>query len=132
MLRLLFGSVTLAAAGYAVKEYCDTYGCPWDDAIESYDENSTQTEEKNKSFKQAKEFHKQKKVLYKKAMVAYQEFLQNLDVEDAGFDHNAKIKKQKFPDDVLDSEVQQYIKKSTKEMKSNFKRYTSMLKLFTT
>jgi hypothetical protein len=31
LVRLLIGGVTLAAAGYAAKEYCEENGCPWDD-----------------------------------------------------------------------------------------------------
>lgn len=30
MIPLIIGGVTLAVVGYAVKEYCNDEGCPWD------------------------------------------------------------------------------------------------------
>ncbi len=35
MLPLVLGSIALAAVGYGVKEYCETEGCPWDEAQEA-------------------------------------------------------------------------------------------------
>lgn len=31
MLQFLVGGAIGAAVGYGLKEYCDTYGCPWDE-----------------------------------------------------------------------------------------------------
>ena len=116
--RLILGTVTLAAAGYALKEYCETNGCPWEEDTR-YDEEEKPAQSKNEtsqSFKQAKQFHKRKKALYKEAMTHYREFLDKHSIEDDTLDLDAKMIKQKFPDELVDDEVASYLEKIVKTL----------------
>ena len=115
--RLIIGAVTLAATGYAVKEYCETNGCPWDDDAPYEDEKPTQKKSETKqSFKQAKQFHKRKKTLYKEVMTQYGEFLKTNSIEDDTIDPDAKMIKQKFPDELVNDEVASYLDKIVNTM----------------
>lgn len=112
LVRLLIGGVTLAAAGYAAKEYCEENGCPWDDTITpspSY-EHEKEPEEKV-SYEKATNFHKRKKALYKTSMKTYREFLEKHDIKDDTLQTDTKLLKQKFPDSIIDDEISPYMEK---------------------
>ena len=97
MLRLIVGGATLAAVGYALKEYCEEEACPWDEFL-----SSEQSREKEPSFKNgaiAKEFHKQKKSIYKKSMQEYKAFLETQNISDAELPLDSKLTKEKFSDE---------------------------------
>ena len=55
MLPLVLGGIALAAVGYGVKEFCESEGCPWDEAS-----SSTRTKKKNVF----KKLHKRKMTIY--------------------------------------------------------------------
>jgi len=44
MLPIVLGGIAIAAAGYALKEYCDAEGCPWDESEPSKEENENNKE----------------------------------------------------------------------------------------
>lgn len=119
LVRLLIGGVTLAAAGYAVKEYCEEEGCPWDllenDSFSNSNDELVATQEKVNYTKSA-EFHKRKKKLYKSSMREYKEFLNLYSIENDTVEKNAKIVKQKFVDEVVDELVESYMDKIIKNM----------------
>ncbi len=112
LVRLLIGGVTLAAAGYAAKEYCEENGCPWDDTITpspSYEHEKEQ--EEKVSYEKATNFHKRKKALYKTSMKTYREFLEKHDIKDDTLQTDTKLLKQKFPDTIIDDEISSYMEK---------------------
>ena len=112
LVRLLIGGVTLAAAGYAVKEYCEQEGCPWDDTITDLPRYEHEKEtEANVSYKKALDFHKRKKALYKTSMKIYHEFLEKHDIQDDTLRTDTKLLKQKFPDTIIDDEINSYMEK---------------------
>jgi hypothetical protein len=104
MLRLIIGAATLAAAGYAAKEYCETEVCPWDD-ISYTPSTSEKSVKKPKNGKIAKEFHKHKKEHYQKGMQHYQSFLEKHDLQDRYVKTDVKLSKQKFPDDYVSEDA---------------------------
>ncbi len=117
LVRLLIGGVTLAAAGYVAKEYCEENGCPWDETTISYrNEDDDLKEKKPQSFKKAKQFHKQKKALYKDIMEEYKKFLSKYSLEDDTLNPETKIAKQKFTDENVDEEVKSLMDKVLKNM----------------
>jgi len=107
MLPLVLGSVTLAAAGYALKEYCEREGCPWDDEIPfiATRVEKDETACRNLNGTIAKNFHKNKKSHYKVGMQKYHEFLHHHNIEDKDVQTDAKLQKQKFPDNYVDDEA---------------------------
>ncbi len=113
MLRLVIGGVTLAAAAFAVKEYCEEEGCPWD---EEYSSSSTTTRDTTKDTKEmlitkSKEFHKTKKELYKPVMKAYNEYLVKYEIDEESAEVDTKLKREKFADESIDTQAQEYIDK---------------------
>ena len=107
LVRLLIGGVTLAAAGYAAKEYCEENGCPWDDTITP----SPSYEHEKVSHTKALDFHKCKKALYKTSMKTYREFLEKHNIKDDTLQTDTKLLKQKFPDTIIDEEINSYMEK---------------------
>jgi len=112
MLRLIIGSVTLAAAGYALKEFCEMEGCPWDEQRASSSSTDTTTK-KQTTYTYAKKFHKKKKTAYKNGMQAYAMFLEQYKVEDKEIQTDLKLRKQKFPDESVNEEVKTALEKIT-------------------
>lgn len=110
--KILIGGVTLAAAGYAVNEYCEEYGCPWDDdaASSSSYRDEEETQEKV-SYQKALDFRKQKKALYKTSMKIYREFLEKHGIKDDVLQLDIKLPKQKFPDTMVDDDISSYMDK---------------------
>jgi len=116
LVRLLIGGVTLAAAGYAVKEYCEENGCPWDDEIiplPSYEHKQEKEPEGKVSYEKALDFHKCKKELYKASIKTYREFLEQHGIEDNTLQTGAKLLKQKFPDSIIDDDIDSCMEKIT-------------------
>ena len=112
LVRLLIGGVTLAAAGYAAKEYCEERGCLWDDTITPSPRYEHEKEPEEKvSYEKATNFHKRKKALYKTSMKTYREFLENHDIKDDTLQTDTKLLKQKFPDTIIDDEISSYMEK---------------------
>lgn len=127
MLRLIMGSVTLAAVGYALKEHCAAEGCPWDEKPTS----STVDTKKQKNGKIAKEFHKNKKIAYNKGMKAYQTFIEQHKLKDTNIETDVKLKKQKFPDVYVTEEVQSALDRISNMIKIlsyNIELNTNLLK----
>ena len=116
LVRLLIGGVTLAAAGYAAKEYCEENGCPWDDEITpspSYEHKQEKEPEEKVSYEKALDFHKRKKELYKASMKTYREFLEQHGIEDNTLCTTTKLLKQKFPDSIIDDDIESCMEKIT-------------------
>ena len=115
LVRLLIGGVTLAAAGYAAKEYCEERGCPWDDEVitpsPSYEHKQEKEPAEKVSYEKAREFHKRKKALYKTSMKTYREFLEKHNIKDDTLQTDTKLLKQKFPDTIIDDEISSYMEK---------------------
>ena len=115
MLRLVIGGVTLAAAAFAVKEFCEEEGCPWDDEIySSADTTETKNKKKDKKKMQntiSKEFHKTKKEFYNPVMKNYEAYLIKYDIDNDGIDVDAKLHREKFADESIDAQTQEYINK---------------------
>ncbi len=111
MIPLIIGGVTLAAVGYAVKEYCEEEGCPWDtsDNIFASTQNSDTDADTNKNSDEAKKFHKLKKEICKSSMQKYKEFLETYKLTNSDIDFESKPTKQKFSDDDIDDELLGYI-----------------------
>ena len=108
MLTKIIGGVTLAAAAYALKEYCEEEGCPWDDNTSS----SSSRDDEDVSVKNgavAKSFYKYKKQIYKTSMKEYQAYLEKYELSDAIVSTNVKLQKEKFTDDELDGDAEMYI-----------------------
>lgn len=119
MLRLILGTVTLAAAGYAVKEYCETNGCPWEDwEFEEYNQPTKPQETSKESFKHSKQFHKQKKAIYKDAMANYQDFLSKYSLQDEAIDFDVKLEKQKIEDANVTDQVSSRMEKILHSMET--------------
>lgn len=132
MLRLILGTVTLAAAGYAVKEYCETERCPWElwESEEDSKEPMYQDTLKESSYEIAKQFYKQKKVLYKSAMSEYETFLQTHSLEIDSVEFDQKLQKQKFEDEIVTDEVQSYMDKILLNMEILSANLTVVIKTF--
>lgn len=112
LVRLILGGVTLAAAGFAAKEYCEENGCPWESESAS-SSSSYEEDDETVSYKNSLAFHKQKKELYKTAMKAYSKFLTQYNIQDDTIQTDAKLLKQKFADKIIDDEIDSYIDKIT-------------------
>lgn len=114
LVRLLLGTVTMAAAGYAVKGYCEDEGCPWESKKRSSESDYSDKEEKEPqeelSYKKAIEFHKTKKGFYKSSMKSYQKFLDKYSLIDEEINTDSKLVKQKFSDDMIDEDIESYMK----------------------
>ena len=119
LVRLLIGGVTLAAAGYAAKEYCEQEGCPWDSSIplSSYKEDDDAETKEKVSYKKSLAFHKQKKAFYKTSMQVYSTFLQEHGLKDETTQTDSKLLKQKFSDTIIDDEISSYMEKITSTLK---------------
>ena len=110
MLRLILGGVTLAAAGFAAKEYCEENGCPWEDSSFS---SSYEKDDETVNYKKSLAFHKQKKEFYKTAMKTYSKFLTQYNIQDDTIQTDAKLLKQRFADEIIDDEISSYMDKIT-------------------
>lgn len=124
MLRLIIGGVTLAAVGYAMKEYCEDEGCPWDEPSYTPSTNiSTQIEENKVMEKNelANKFHKLKKQYYKNSMKKYKAYLELNEIIDESIYTDQKLKKEDFSNAMIDSEVENFIERirDTIEILSN-------------
>ena len=114
MLRLIIGGVTLAAVGYAIKEYCEEEGCPWDKP--SYTKNTTEEEMNNvsndetiDSFKKSEDFYKFKKSIYEESMTQYEEFLQKHLLQNSEISTEIKLEEEKLSEELITHEVASYI-----------------------
>lgn len=106
MIPLLIGGVTLAAVGYAIKEYCEEEGCPWENMEKTY---TTQTQENTPYYTISKEFHKFKKKLYKKSMKEYKEFLEKNAIDNDDAMKYVKIEKELIENHLISSALESYI-----------------------
>jgi len=116
MFRLLVGGVTLAALGYALKEYCEEEGCPWDeyeDEIEKKDDKDSDMEENI-----SKEFRKKKKSFLKESIEVYSQYIEKYNIEDS-ITCNPKIKKQLLTKEAL--EYTQIIEETLEILSHNLK-----------
>lgn len=112
MLRLIIGGVTLAAIGYAIKEYCEEEGCPWDKPSHTNTKNTTEDETNNVSnddSKKLKEFYEFKKDIYEESMTRYQEFLQKHQLQNSEISTEIELEEEKLIDELITHEVASYI-----------------------
>jgi hypothetical protein len=108
MLPLIIGSVTIAAVGYAVKEYCEDEGCPWDESVCSSSTPTTIPIVLNTT--KAKEFYKLKKSFYKPTLKKYATFIEKHQLKNPSIDITQKLQKKKFDDAVVTEELNGFMK----------------------
>jgi len=105
MLPIIIGTVAITAAGYALKEFCEEEGCPWDThSASTSSETSNQESKEETDFTKSLAFHKKRKKLYKNSMKEYQEFLNRYEITQDAFSTTQKLEKQKYNDLLIDEE----------------------------
>lgn len=114
MLPLIIGSVTLAAVGYAVKEYCeDKDYLPWNESVSS---TVTPTPVAHNTTK-SKEFYNLKKSFYQPTLKKYATFIEKHQLENPTIDITQKLQKEKFDDAVVTEELNGFIKQISSILK---------------
>ena len=118
MIPLIIGGATLAVVGYAVKEYYNDEGSPWDNysiALKKVEGNKES--EDMKSSKKSKEFYKYKRYIYKTSMQEYQKFLEEYKIENNNISCSIKLEKQNFNDEDITDDLESYINKISNILK---------------